>query len=139
MQNSSIADGTFYIAPQSGFVNISGIIEWSENSSKDYDLRIIVKNSGGSTISTSVIQSYAHTGTLISRQCVINRKINVLAGYKISMWLHDSTINTPFEFDFLAQTFLQHDTHVCNLWTMCDTCLTCAEHVGQMSSIEHTR
>jgi hypothetical protein len=107
MQNSTIGDGTFYIAPQDGFVNISGIIEWSENSSKDYDLIIIVKDSSDSIISTTIIQSYIHTGTLINRQCVINRKINVLSGYKISMWLHDSTINTAFEFDFLAQTFLQ--------------------------------
>lgn len=107
MQNSSIGDGTFYIAPQDGFIYLNGVVEWSENSTKDYDLIIIVKDAGGSTISTTVIQSYVHTGTLINRQCIISRKITVLSGYKISMWLHDSTINTPFEFDFFASTFLQ--------------------------------
>jgi len=107
MQNSTIGDGTFYIAPQDGFINLNGIIYWHENSTKDYDLRIIVKDSGGSTISTTVVQSFVHTGSLIQRQCTISKKITVLSGYKVSIWLHDCTINTPFEFHFQQETFLQ--------------------------------
>jgi len=107
MQNSTIGDGTFYIAPQDGFINLNGIIEWSENSTKDYDLVIIVKDAGGGTISTSIIQSYVHTGSLINRQCVISKKIDLLQGYKVSMWLYDSVADTAFEFNFKSETFLQ--------------------------------
>lgn len=107
MVDSSIADGTMYEAKSDLKLKISGIIAWEENSTKDYDLIMIVKDSGGSIISTTVIQSFIHTGSLIQRQSIISKEIDLLQGYKVSFWLHDSTINTPFEFHFSDATFLQ--------------------------------
>lgn len=106
MQDSTIGDGTFYVAPYDTTIQLSGILNWSENSTKNYDLEIVVKNSGGSTISSTVLQSYTHTGVITFRQYFLNRTIILLAGYKVSFILHDSTVTTPFEFNFLNTTYL---------------------------------
>lgn len=106
MQDSSIGNGTFFVSPQDSVISLTGIIEWEENSTKDYALILIVKDSVGATISNTSLQSYIHTGTPTKRQYQINKTLTLLSGYKVSMWLYEATANTAFEFNFLSSTFI---------------------------------
>lgn len=105
MQNATIGDGTLFIAQKHGIIKLMGSIAWSENVTHNYDLKLTVKNGGGSTISDTVLQSYTHaSGVITQRQYSLNQSINVLAGYKISLSLYDSTINVPYEINFNSGT-----------------------------------
>lgn len=105
MQDATIGDGTLFIAQKDGIVKIMGSINWSENLTHNYDIKLTVKNGGGSTISDTVLQSYIHaSGVVTLRQYSLNQSINVLEGYKISLSLQDSTINVPYEINFISGT-----------------------------------
>lgn len=105
MQNATIGDGSLFVAQNNGIVKLMGSISWSENVTHNYDLKLTVKNGGGSTISDIVLQSYTHaSGVVTQRQYSLNQSINVLAGYKISLSLYDSTINVPYEINFNSGT-----------------------------------
>ncbi len=108
MQDSYIGDGTFFVAQKDSTLKLLGSINWTENVTHNYDLELIVKNAGGSTISTTILQSYTHGGgALMTRQYTISRDIILLTGYKVSLWLHDSTINVPYEINFLSSTSIE--------------------------------
>ena len=105
MQNATIGDGSLFVAQNNGIVKLMGSISWAENLTHNYDLKLTVKNGGGSTISDIVLQSYTHaSGVVTQRQYSLNQSINVLAGYKISLSLYDSTINVPYEINFNSGT-----------------------------------
>jgi len=104
MQVSSISNGVFFIATKATKVHISGVIAWSENSTKDYTFRMIVE-SGGTT--TTDLASYVHTGSLIDRQIIISRTVELVEGGSVAFYLHDSTLSTGFEFNFSTSSYLQ--------------------------------
>ena len=108
MQDSHIGDGTFFIAQKDSTLKLLGSINWSENVTHNYDLELIVKDAGGATISTTILQTYTHGGgAVMARQYTISRDIVLLAGYKVSLWLHDATINVPYEINFLSSTSIE--------------------------------
>lgn len=108
MQDSDIGDGTFFVAQKDSTLRLLGSINWTENLEFDYDLEIIVKDSAGSIISTSVLQSFVHGGgALMVRQYTISRDIVLLTGYKVSLRLFDATIDFPYEINFLSSTSIE--------------------------------
>lgn len=99
MQNSTIGNGTFFIAQKTTTFSILGTINWSENVTHNYDLRIIVNGT------TTVLENYTHNaGVEIIRQYSISQTLSLNNGDTVALYLHDATINVSYEVNFLSGT-----------------------------------